>query len=164
MITPTQQLQAHHLPIAAVRAIDMEKTLRTHCGYSAGHPWYYLLGGEIHRPKQIALLVKVEDYCGYLRDEIAAIGKRSEPRRSSDLRAMKTKCIRDLFRDIARYRALAFELRELRENGHTSKQHGICDDIHTNIGLKFSHIFNDFGHLNALEKLGHHQMDLLDIF
>jgi len=39
----------------------------------------------------------------------------------------------------------------------------VCADVHTNLSLKFAHIYNGFTHLNFLDDLPSQQGDLFDI-
>ena len=53
----------------------MKKTPKNLTGYNFGHPWYYVLGGEILSPKQIRADVSAGNYQGYMAEEINAVDK-----------------------------------------------------------------------------------------
>lgn len=78
------------------------------CSYSAGHPWYYLLGGGVPTPKQIRAYACAradkKGYRGYLADKIDAAHPKQEPQRSEALRQIKARVISELCNDISRYR------------------------------------------------------------
>jgi len=137
------------------------KNTRTyeHCGYSAGHPWYYNLGGKVLSPKQILESVRASGYQGYRREDIEAAAALEEPRRSHALRAQRDQAMRDLARNLSGYRARARELRNYREEQPEPREPA-CSDIHTNISLKHNHLFNDFAHLIILEEHLARQPDL----
>ena len=148
----------------------MTNSLPPHAGYNAGHPWYYLLGGRVPTPKQIRAYVQSRDYQGYLADEIIAASKKCKPQRSESLRAIRSESLRairsevigQLGRDLSRYRQLAHELRQHRRNSPVDRERHVCLDFHTNLSLKFAHIYNDFAHLFFLDDLPSHQGDLFD--
>ena len=65
--------------------------------------------------------------------------------------------------DLSRYRQLAHELRQRRRGNPMDCERPICLDVHTNMSLKFAHIYNDFAHLFFLDDLPSHQGDLFDL-
>ena len=126
--------------------------------YSAGHPWYYVLGGAPLMPKQILAEVHAEGYRGYNRDEIALAASRCEPRRSQDLRALRRLHLDRLRFDLSGYRRAIRDLRAHRATTTETK----CNDVHVSMGLKLSHLYNEFGQLLWIDELLTHQPDLFD--
>ena len=143
-------MRPQHNPIASVH------------GYHAGHPWYYLLDGDIPTLKQIQAEAIASGYQGYAAADIAAIDSKPEPKRSELLRAKKTKFETDLREDISRYRKLVRELRQYRRDNRLTEIPVCCDDIHTSMSLKHAHLYNDFAHLHYLDELLNKQKDLFD--
>lgn len=135
----------------------------THCGYSAGHPWYYLLGGAVLTPKQIKEKVRRSGYGGYLTDYIAAADKKPEPQRSQALKQFRARAFAELKRDINGYRRRAFELHRYRAANDIPDRPSCCADIHTNISLKHNHLVNDFAHLITIDALLEVQGDLFGL-
>ena len=126
----------------------------THIGdYCAGHPWYYVRGNEVLSPKEIRQEVIDDGYRGYLKDEIMAIDRMAEPKRSQKLRQIREKTIEELKEDISRYRQCNLELHRYRLKSLQSDEPFGCHDVHTNIGLKHNHIYNCFAHLVLLDEL-----------
>lgn len=140
----------------------MNAPLIKHGGYHAGHPWYYLLGGDIPKPKQILNLVRMGDYRGYAEADINAADNKSEPKRSAELRKFQKKFRIDLKQDLAVYREVVRELRKEREQEPPREPFRCCSDVHTAMSLKFSHLINDFAHLVYLDDLLSRQGDLFD--
>ena len=140
----------------------MTLPLKKHCGYHAGHPWYYLLGGDIPKPRQILNLVRLGDYRGYAEADIKAADNKSEPKRSAELRTFQKKFTADLKRDLVIYRKFARELRKEREHNPPREPFQCCNDVHTAMSLKFSHMINNFAHLVYLDELLTRQGDLFD--
>jgi hypothetical protein len=132
----------------------------TRCGYDTGHPWYYLLGGTILRPKQIREDVRKSGYRGYLSEDIAAADKKSEPQRSKALRNLRTRAMEELMHDISGYRRRALELHRYRAANFLTEPPTSCAEIHNNISLKHNHLYNDFAHLITIDELLNVQMDL----
>ena len=97
-----------------------------------------------------------------MRDNIYQADKKSEPQRSETLRKIKAKVLCDLWSDISCYRECANQLRLYRQANDSEYAGGICDDIHTSIGLKHNHIYNDMAHLVLLDSLLTKQKDLFD--
>lgn len=126
--------------------------------HNSGHPWYYVLGGPPLTPKQILASVKRQGYHGYLRDEIATAASRCEPRRSSELRALRSRALDSLRFDLSRYRSAVRELRAHR----TSCNDVVCTDAHVAVSLKHNHIFNELAHLAWINDLLTEQRDLFD--
>ncbi|VAX06543.1 hypothetical protein MNBD_ALPHA03-1202, partial [hydrothermal vent metagenome] len=114
------------------------------------------------KPSTILENVKASGYQGYMREDIYQVDKKAEPQRSETLRKIKAKVLHDLWSDISRYRECANQLRLYRQTNDTEYLGGICDDIHTAIGLKHNHIYNDMAHLNLLDNLMNKQKDLFD--
>jgi hypothetical protein len=126
--------------------------------YSNGHPWYYVLGGEPLMPKQILGEVRAEGYRGYNRAEIELAASRCEPRRSQDLRALRAVAFKRLRFDLSGYRRAVRNLRKHRTECDAVE----CHDVHVSIGLKMSHLYNEFAHLIWIDELLTHQLDLFD--
>lgn len=127
-------------------------------GYSARHPWYYVLGGAPLMPKQILSKVRTECYRGYNREEIALAASRCEPRRSQELRALRRRHLDRLRFDLSGYRRAVRNLRAHRAVGAEET----CADVHVSMGLKLSHLYNEFGHLNWIDELLLEQLDLFE--
>jgi len=132
--------------------------------YKPSHPWYYRLGGTVHKPKTILASVKGRKYQGYNRDNINQADDRAEPQRSSDLRLLRQEALGDLRSNLAIYRKYACELREYRlldeagQQAHDEKS--FCSDIHLNMSLKYCHLYNDLAHLYLIDDLLSYQADL----
>lgn len=124
----------------------------THRGYSAGHPWYYFLGGDIPPIRAIRADVLAGAYRGYLADHIAGLSTKSEPKRSADIRKLRETIVSDLRADMSRYRQCACALRARRQSQGDAAEN-ICDERHTAISLKFNHIVNGFANLRTLDAL-----------
>ena len=122
-------------------------------GYCAGHPWFYVRGNKVLTPKQIKQDVMVSNYRGYWKDEILAIDKQTEPKRTEKLNKLRQEILQDLKLDISRYRQCALELHRFRKAYGQSYNPVSCDDIHTSIGLVHNHIYNRFAHLILLDEL-----------
>lgn len=133
-------------------------------GYSPGHPWYYKLGGNILGPKSIIRMVIASEYQGYRADELELADRLAEPKRSNALRDIRQSVLTDYWADLARYRILAGELRRFRRDHSAKPEQSICSDIHTNMSLKYCHLYNDLAHLNRIDELLSVQRDLFDEF
>ncbi|WHP69397.1 hypothetical protein [Phaeobacter inhibens] len=131
----------------------------SHIGYSAGHPWYYFLGGAVPKLKEIKASVYVDGYEGCLADDIKATARKAEPQRTHAINAMRHKLIDDLHRDISIYRRCVRELSRYRLE-HSEASGTCCAEIHTSMSLKHNHIYNGFANLKTLEALPAQQMDL----
>lgn len=130
--------------------------------YGTGHPWYYVLGGPVLKPRKIIERIKERKYQGYMADDIITADRKPEPQRSEALRAIKDKAIRSYRRDLSCYRELACELRKYRQRHALTIDIHVCENIHTNISLKHNHLYNDFAHLILLDELLSRQPDLFD--
>jgi len=136
------------------------KSLNEHRGYHAGHPWYYLLGGDVLTPKQIQAEAIASDYCGYKADDLRKIDNQLEPKRSDSLRKWQAKFKADLKSDLSIYREVARELRHEREINPLKEIPVSCSGVHTAMSLKHAHLYNDFAHLHFLDELLGRQLDL----
>ena len=114
-----------------------------HEGYDPGHPWYYFLGGQRLRLKEIQASAIESGYGGYRASEIGKADKLAEPNRSHALRAIRDEVRQSLTEDVSRYRELALRLAEYRRSGSEDVSQGCCDDIHVGMSLKHNHLFND---------------------
>ena len=128
----------------------MTKILTPHCGYHAGHPCYFRLGGAIPSPRQIKAQVESDDYRGYLAEDIDAAAAKSEPQRSDKIRAMRERVLKDLGKDLSRYRECAQELRRFRRAGEQDERPLTCN-IYLAISLKTSHLTNGFANLRTID-------------
>lgn len=135
----------------------------THCGYGAGHPWYYLLSGAILRPKQIREATRQSGYSGYARDDIYAADRKAEPQRSATLRQYREKFEADLKQDLRFYRRTALTLHRYRKQRGTQETPVCSDDVHMAMSLKHNHLVNDFAHLILINALLSQQGDLFGI-
>ena len=138
-------------------------SMKTHCGYNSGHPWYYLLGGKALAPKQIRDCAKASSYRGYREEKILAAGNKAEPKRSEALRKIRREVMNDLTKDISVYRHCVFELNDHRRNHGEATNPVSCDDVHTAMSLKHNHIYNGFAHLACLDELPEQQCDLFEL-
>lgn len=134
--------------------------MNTHHGYSSGHPWYYHLGGKRLSLKEIQAEVIASGYRGYRADDIENADQMAEPKRSETLRRLRADANRSLREDVSRYRELARKLTAHRRASGDEPTGGICDCVHTNIGLKHNHIYNQFAHLHFIDSLLAKQGDL----
>ena len=107
----------------------------SHCGYNAGHPWYYLLGGKVLTPKEIRAHVITGNYRGYRADDIRALANKCERKRSEGLRKIRQEVMRELKADIARYRQCVFQLHEYRRATDGLPVPNVCADVHTAVLL-----------------------------
>ena len=57
----------------------MSQFIPDHRGYSAGHPWYFLLGGPVPKPRAIRAEVEARGSPGYRIGDIEAADRRAEP-------------------------------------------------------------------------------------
>jgi hypothetical protein len=111
----------------------MKKAPQNLTGYNFGHPWYYVLGGEILSPKQIRAEVSTGSYQGYMAEEINAVDNKTEPHRSEALRAFKAKFLKDLAEDISCYRQIACAIRQDRVENPIFVEPDSCADSHGNV-------------------------------
>lgn len=124
--------------------------------YSTGHPWYYVLGGKVLSLKEIWQEAEQTNYKGYRETEIdKANGNNTK------LRTLKAETIQRLKVDISGYRKSALALHRYRKN-LPKDWHPECDDIHTAMGLKRNHVFNEFANLQHIDELLAYQPDLFD--
>lgn len=137
--------------------------MNTHQGYNSGHPWYYHLGGKRLTLKEIREDVKASGYQGYRADDIHAADAMPEPRRSERLRALRAEAKQSLAEDVSRYRELARKLTAYRRETSGQSIDGVSDCVHTDIGLKHNHIYNEFAHLHVIGGLLAKQRDLFDL-
>ncbi len=135
--------------------------MKNETGYRPGHPWYYKLGGVVHKPKAILAAVKDREYQGYKRDDIHQADNRQEPERSSTLRSLRLSALNDLQADLRTYREFARALHDYRKMDKAEQgAQPICSDIHMSMSLKYNHLYNDFAHLNFIDELLTRQLDL----
>ena len=139
------------------------KSLNEHRGYHAGHPWYYLLGGDIPRPKQIQADAVASSYCGYAVDDLRKIDEQPEPKRSENLRKWQVRFKDELKSDLSRYREVVRELHQYRQNQDWDVVPSCCNDVHTSMSLKYAHLYNGFAHLHFLDELLGKQLDLFEL-
>ncbi len=138
----------------------METHLERAKAYGPGHPWYYVLGGHVHGPKAILSHVQQRGYKGYRAEQVEKTNAKEEPHRSEVLRLMRNKALADYRQDLSCYRGLARELHYDRKiNGLTADG---CKSIHTNLSLKYNHLFNDLAHLFTLDEHLAVQPDLFE--
>ena len=134
-------------------------TKLSHKGYSAGHPWYYFLGGAVLKIKDIKEAVYASGYEGYLAEDIKNIARKPEPQHTRAINAMRCKLIDDLKRDVSTYRRCVRELRIHRlQNPELIGQ--CCAEIHTSMSLKHNHIYNGFANLRAVDALPAQRFEL----
>ncbi len=119
-------------------------------GYSAGHPWYYLLGGKRPTLKQISAYAERFEKRGYRVEEIDAAHRLPEPKRTAALSKIRAEIMDGLRRDMSGYRRAVRNLSAYRKANQPEASPKICDDVHVAVSLKFSHLLNDFIHLQKL--------------
>ncbi|PTW61688.1 hypothetical protein C8N35_102403 [Breoghania corrubedonensis] len=130
-------------------------------GYHASRPWYYLLGDPILKPRAIKALATASGYRGYRADEIVAVDRLLEPKRTRKREAIERQVLLKLRTDLARYRELAHYLRIRKGFEGVSGNPSQCEDMDVALSLKFAHVYNGYAHVAVLEQLGSHQMSLL---
>lgn len=136
-------------------------SILSHQGYDAGHPWYYLLGGDIPSIKAIRACSILGEYPGCSVGLIREADSKAEPKRTEVLRCLRNRAIEDLRSGISRYRECVRELRRWRDkNQQVIKPE--CGGVHTAISLKFNHILNGFANLHRLDQLPK-QRDLFEL-
>ncbi len=137
--------------------------MKNETGYRPGHPWYYKLGGVVHKPKQILAAVKASGYRGYKLDEIEKADSKYEPDRSATLRKIRESALMELKADLECYREVVRGLRAFRNVSDKDQEaQPICSDIHMSMSLKYNHLYNDFAHLVYIDDLLSQQPDLFD--
>lgn len=129
--------------------------------YTPGHPWYYLLGGEVLPPKVIRFEAKINGYQGYRANEIRAAAALAEPQRTRRLRQIREEVLFTLRADISRYREVVCELHRYRKQTSGLSVPSCSAPVHTSVSLKHNHIYNGFAHLDLLDSIPE-QRDLLD--
>ena len=72
-----------------MKGAKIMKSALTHQGYSAGHPWYFHLGGAAPPPKAIRAAVRMAGYRGYREADIAEADALSEPSSTRRLDAIR---------------------------------------------------------------------------
>lgn len=127
-------------------------SILSHQGYSAGHPWYYLLGGDIPSIKSIRACAILGKYQGCSARLIREADASAEPKRTEALRCLRNRAIEDLRSDISRYRECAREMRRWRDKSQQVNEPE-CGGVHTAISQKFNHILNGFANLHCLDQL-----------
>lgn len=127
-------------------------SILSHQGYSAGHPWYYLLGGDIPSIKSIRTCAILGKYPGCSARLIRKADAKAEPKRTEALRHLRNRAIEDLRYDISRYRECVSELRRWRDKNEQVDRPE-CGGVHTAISQKFNHILNGFANLYRLDQL-----------
>lgn len=132
----------------------------TFLGYSAGHPWYYKLGGPIIGPKSLSLKVKMEGRTGYMDHDIDRLDLAAEPKRTETLRKLKTQILQDLDRDIRCYRDCARALvKQRRDEDHVSDP-SLSNAVEGSMARKFVHLYNGFANLAHVSRVLDRQLDL----
>ncbi|AQQ04124.1 hypothetical protein B0E33_11420 [Roseibium algicola] len=128
-------------------------------GYCAGHPWYYLLGGKRPTLKQIWAYAQRFERRGYRAEEIDAAHRLPEPKRTQVLSKIRAEIMDGLHRDMSGYPRAVRNLSAYRKTRQPDTSPRICDDVHVAMSLKFSHLLNDFIHLQKLDSIPS-QLDL----
>lgn len=129
-------------------------------GYSPGHPWYYLLGGAVLKPRAILAQTRASGYRGCSAAAIEEADRLAEPKRSASLRSLQHRFYDDLQRDLSRYRTCVRNLRMYRQKSIGPDEPASCEGVHVAISLKHNHLVNDFAHLVWLDELMTRQGDL----
>ncbi len=130
-------------------------------GYWPSHPWYYFLGGPIVMPRAIKALATSADCHGYRAHEINEADRLAEPKRSRKLDAIERDVLAQLRADLSRYRMLAHRLRLRRSAKGLSDNPATCDDLDMSLSIVFSHVYNGYARIAALEGLSVRQMTLI---
>lgn len=133
----------------------MSAPLRAEWSYPPSHPWYYLLGAPVLPPKAILFQVRFAGYRGYRYEEIERAANLAEPVRTRQLERLHSEFISEVKRDLSRYRECANALR--RHRRAQSGRVGQCEHVHTNLSLKYCHLFNGLAHLEAMSALPRQQ-------
>lgn len=121
--------------------------------YSAGHPWYYVLGGPVLSPKQIAVNTKASGYKGCQADDIQKASDKQ-------LRKIRRDVLQKYRRDLSQYRQAALLLHRFRSENPDAIHKPECEYVHTVIFLKHNHLCNVFAHLFYIEERLQYQPDL----
>jgi hypothetical protein len=138
----------------------MSKRIPPHQDYSAGHPWYFHLGGPIPGPRAIRDHVIASGYGGYRASEIAVADKRPEPARTRALTALENDIRRELKSDLHRYRQTVRELKLWQEANGQTEPGPTCADIHIAMSLTFAHVMNGLANLRSITACSRRQLDL----
>ncbi|MEL7274769.1 MAG: hypothetical protein AAGK33_15195, partial [Pseudomonadota bacterium] len=123
----------------------------------------YVLGGPVLTLKQIKAKTEASNYRGYLENEIRAVDKQPEPRRSELLRHYREEFRSELAENVSRYRTYVRDVRRYRAEHQNGSEPFECEDVHTSMSLAFAHLTNDFAHLAFLDELLSKQSDLFDL-
>lgn len=140
----------------------MQKERKTVGGYREGHPWYYVLGGEPPKLKEIREGAVTSGYRGCREEAILRAHHKPEPKRSEILRRYRKRALEDLDRDIRIFRKCTRDLRRCQREPNDTNERPRCLDLHVAMSLKYNHLYNDFAHLNLLDELLSQQPDLFD--
>lgn len=140
----------------------MQKECKTVGGYREGHPWYYVLGGEPPKLKEIREAAVTSGYRGCREEAILKADHMPEPKRSETLRCYRTRALEDLDRDIRVFRKCGRDLRRFQREPYDTSERPRCLDVHVAMSLKYNHLYNDFAHLKLLDELLSRQRDLFD--
>jgi len=100
--------------------------------------------------KQISAYAERFEKRGYRAEEIDAAHRLPEPKRTAALSKIRADIMEGLRKDISGYRRAARNLTEYRKTNQSEGCPKICDDVHLAMSLKFSHLLNDFIHLQKL--------------
>ncbi|MEM7069357.1 MAG: hypothetical protein AAF478_10785 [Pseudomonadota bacterium] len=68
--------------------------------------------------------------------------------------------MRELNSDLSDYRVVARKLNQHRKTQGWETPPTCCDDVHTDMSLKYAHLYNGFAHLHFLDELLNKQKDL----
>ena len=74
------------------------------------------------------------------------------------MRKLRSRHLDRLRFDLSGYRRAVRDLRAHRQTNSELK----CYEVHVSIGLKMSHLYNEFGHLVWIDELLSHQLDLFE--
>lgn len=140
----------------AVETMQRENT------YRPGHPWYYVLGGDVLYPKQILENVLQDDDLYVSFNEIANADNKNEPLRSEALRKLREKNRQFLQSDLRRYREVIRELSAFRKEFDAHSSELTCESVHVNVSLKHNHIYYHLKFLKTVHNLLSVQPDLFD--
>ena len=130
--------------------------------YSPGHPWYYVLGGDVLYPKQILENVELDNDLYISFNEIAKADQKEEPFRSEALRKLREKNAQFLQSDLQRYREVVRELSAFRNQFEANSSGLTCESVHVNVSLKHNHVYYHLKYLKTLNNLLSVQPDLFD--
>ena len=132
-------------------------------GYTPTHPWFYVLGGQTQTPKEIRAEVRSSGYKGYRQEELSKLDAKAEPQRSQGLRKLRLVVLEELRIDLRQYRSVALEFHRQKQSD-IKEESNYCADVHTSMSLKYCHLFNDFGHILAIDEMLSKQPDLFEGF